>query len=407
MGDASLLLQQKKSYIFRLFLRPNPLSVMKINRISVSTIFFVNGFLYANWAARLPELQRYFNVSNAFLGYLLLASAAGALLAMPVSGWLTTKYGSAQITRMAALAYCCTVPMLALSQNNVIASGFFFVLGMCAGALDVAMNGQAVFIERGYNKPIMSSFHAIFSIGMALGAGSGGLFAQFQWSLLSHLAVIAAIGLVACIWATSNLVQDVPVIAETATKKSGFMLPTKAILPLGIIALCTMMGEGSMADWSAIFMNKVVGKNEFYSALAFGAFGTAMTTGRIFGDFFTARLGKFQVMFYSSLLSIVGLTIALVFVTAETTLLGFFLVGLGLANIVPIIYSTAGNTAGVAPSVGIAMATSIGYAGFFVGPPVIGFLADQFGLRMGLGFTLSLFVVMLLVVLNLQKNQVK
>jgi fucose permease len=159
-----------------------------------------------------------------------------------------------------------------------------------------------------------------------------------------------------------------------------------------------------MADWSAIYMNKVVGKNEFYSALAFGSFGTAMTIGRIFGDFFTAKLGKFSTMLFSSLLAIVGLTLAIGFVSTETTLIGFFLVGLGLANVVPIIYSTAGNTPGVEPSVGIAMATSIGYAGFFVGPPAIGFLADAFGLRIGLVFSLMLFVVMLFVILALKKR---
>jgi MFS family permease len=378
---------------------------MKINRIALSTIFFVNGFLYANWAARLPELQRFYQVSNALLGYLLLASATGALVAMPISGWLTTRVGSALMTRLAVFLYCVVVPTLSYSSNLWVAAFFFFLLGVTAGALDVSMNGQAVFVERSYAKPIMSSFHAIFSIGMALGAGSGGLFAQFHWSLISHLTFLEIIGLIVCIWATMHLIPDVP--NKTATQsagKSGFRLPTKAVLPLGIIALCTMMGEGAMADWSAIYMNKVVGKNEFYSALAFGSFGTAMTIGRVFGDFFTAKLGKFSTMLFSSLFAIVGLALAIGFVSVETTLIGFFRVGLGLANVVPIIYSTAGNTPGVEPSVGIAMATSIGYAGFFVGPPAIGFLADAFGLRIGLVFSLMLFVVMLFVILALKKR---
>jgi MFS family permease len=214
-------------------------------------------------------------------------------------------------------------------------------------------------------------------------------------------------GFLVCIWATMHLIPDAPTKTTTqSTGKSSFRLPTKAVLPLGIIALCTMMGEGAMADWSAIYMHKVVGKNEFYSALAFGSFGTAMTIGRVFGDFFTAKLGKFSTMLFSSLFAIVGLTLAIGFVSLETTLIGFFLVGLGLANVVPIIYSTAGNTQGVEPSVGIAMATSIGYAGFFVGPPAIGFLADAFGLRIGLVFSLMLFVVMLFVILALKKRAV-
>jgi len=380
---------------------------MKINRIALSTIFFINGFLYANWAARLPELQRFYQVSNALLGYLLLASATGALVAMPISGWLTTRVGSARMTRLAVFLYCVVVPTLSYSSNHWVAAFFFFLLGITAGALDVSMNGQAVFVERSYAKPIMSSFHAIFSIGMALGAGSGGLFAQLHWSLFSHLILLSIMGFLVCIWATMHLIPDAPTKTTTqSTGKSSFRLPTKAVLPLGIIALCTMMGEGAMADWSAIYMHKVVGKNEFYSALAFGSFGTAMTIGRVFGDFFTAKLGKFSTMLFSSLFAIVGLTLAIGFVSVETTLIGFFLVGLGLANVVPIIYSTAGNTPGVEPSVGIAMATSIGYAGFFVGPPAIGFLADAFGLRIGLVFSLMLFVVMLFVILALKKRAV-
>nr|MCU0324560.1 MFS transporter [Spirosomataceae bacterium] len=139
-------------------------------------------------------------------------------------------------------------------------------------------------------------------------------------------------------------------------------------------------------------------QTEAFGAIAFGAFGVAMTIGRIFGDYFTLKLGKRKLLIFDSALSVVGLTIVLSFSSEWLALVGFFLVGLGLSTVVPIVYSTAGNTEGVIPSVGIAMATTIGYAGFFVGPPTIGFLADTFGLRIGLGFSLALFLIMLLLV---------
>ena len=151
-------------------------------------------------------------------------------------------------------------------------------------------------------------------------------------------------------------------------------------------------------------MNKVVGQSEFFSALAFGAFGTAMTIGRIFGDRLTEQLGKSKLLINSSLCAIIGLAMVVGYVSEVTALTGFFLIGLGLANVVPIVYSTAGNVKGVEPSVGIAMATTVGYAGFFVGPPTIGFLSDQINLRVGLVFVLILFVVMLVLVLNRKES---
>lgn len=373
---------------------------MRIKRIAVCVFFFVNGFLYANWTARLPEVQSFFNISNTMLGTLLFTTAVGAVIAMPFTGWLTVKYGSKRITQVAGFFFCFLIPFLILSSNLALASIAFFLMGFCAGSMDVAMNGQAVFVERGYDKPIMSSFHAVFSIGMALGAGAGALFTKFDFTLLHHFMLVAGLGLFANLWASFNLIDDTPSKSAVAEETSHFMLPTKAVLPLGIIAFCGMTGEGSMSDWSAIFMNKVVGKSEFFSALAFGSFGTAMTIGRVFGDRLTERLGKDKLLIYSSLCAMGGMALVIGIISEWTALAGFFLVGLGLSNVVPIIYSTAGNIKGVKPSVGIAMATTVGYAGFFVGPPTIGFLSDQYGLRWGMSFVLILFFAMLILVMK-------
>ena len=168
-----------------------------------------------------------------------------------------------------------------------------------------------------------------------------------------------------------------------------------------------MSGEGAMADWSAIYLNKVVGQSEYFSAIGYGVFATAMTIGRVFGDYFTERMGKYKLLIYNSIFSVSGLAIVLIFATTGATLIGLFLVGIGLATIVPIVYSSAGNMKGIDPSVGIAMATTIGYTGFFVGPPMIGFLSDVYGLRIGLGFVLVLFVAMLFLVLKINSERGK
>lgn len=373
-----------------------PTQSLLVNRIAVSTFFFTNGFLFANWTARLPELQKYFGINNGQLGSILFFIALGSMVSMPFAGWLGGRFGSDKIVRVVSLLFCVTIPLVAISQNEWIIRLCFFFLGAASGSMDVTMNGQAVLVERLWGKMIFSSFHAIFSIGMALGAATGAMFSNFQTPLLSHLIIIAIFGVFLILWASTQLIKDTPVINEkvVSEEKTDSFLALKTILPFGIIAFCCMTGEGSMVDWSAIFMNKVVGQSEVISAYAFGTFGVAMTIGRTFGDYFTIKLGKQKIMFIDACLATLGLTIAIIFASTWSVFVGFFMVGLGLSTIVPIVFSSAGNLKNITPSVGISMATSIGYTGFFIGPPTIGFLAEAFGLRIGLGFVLFLFVLM-------------
>jgi predicted MFS family arabinose efflux permease len=268
------------------------------------------------------------------------------------------------------------------------------------------MNGQAVLVERLWEKVIFSSFHAVFSIGMALGAAAGSVFSKLVIPLQPHLLMVAGAGVLAVLWASTQLIKDphphteieknaeIENPANGGNAKTDRFLALKAILPYGLIAFCCMTGEGSMMDWSAIFMNKVVGQNEFVSAWAFGTFGVSMTIGRVFGDYLIDKFGKEKLMLADALIATVGLGITLVFASVWSTFLGFFLVGLGVSTIIPIVFSSAGNIRNISPSVGISMATSIGYTGFFVGPPTIGYLAEAFDLRIGLGFVLFLFVLM-------------
>jgi MFS family permease len=386
----------------------NQPNILKIKRLAVAIFFFVNGFCYANWVARMPEVKDIYNVSYGTLSTLLLFTAAGSLTAMPFAGIVSAMFGSRRITGVLGILFCLIIPLIPQFSNLWAIRFMFYMIGVIAGGLDVAMNGQAVFVERLWKRPIMSSFHAVFSVGTALGAGSGALFTKYHIPLTTHLAIIALFGLVLNAWAATNLVHDTPQKAQNADTSRenkegsnvGLRLPTAAILPLGLIAFCGMTGEGSMADWSAMYMNKIVGKDLSFSALAFGSFTSAMTIGRFFGDDLLEKIGKRKLLIYNSLASIFGLSLSLIFLNPYIVLLGFFITGLGGATIVPIVYSSAGNTEGVPPSVGIAMATTVGYAGFFVGPPVIGFIADLFNLRVGLLFSLFLFCVMLGLVLK-------
>ncbi len=365
---------------------------MRSHRIATTIFFFVSGFTHANWASRLPQLEEFLDITHASLGTLLFVMAIGALLAMPFTGWLAYKYGSNNVCGATAVLLTVFTSLIAIQSDLYVEGVIIFFIGFANGSMDVAMNEQAVLVEREYKKPIMSSFHAFWSIGMAVGAGSGALFSKLGVPLGTHMMIIAAVALVAFLFAATRLIKNVN--HGDAKPASSFLLPNRVIIPLGLIAFCGMLSEGSMLDWSAIYVNEVVGSSKTMGAVAFGIFGAAMTTGRIFGDFLTARLGKKRLLMLDSVLAISGLAIILLFPVMPLTTVGLLLVGLGLSTVVPIVYTTAGNTPGISPSVGIAMSTTIGYAGFFVGPPTIGYIAENYGLRVALAFTLALLVVM-------------
>lgn len=379
--------------------QPQSMSDLQRSRLAVSLFFFVNGFLHANLVARLPQFQAQLSISDGQLGLLLFCIALGAMLGMPITGGLAARLGSENMARLMAWLFCLIVPLIPMVFNWYAAGFIFLAMGFSMGAMDVCMNGQAVYVERRWGKTIMSSFHAVFSIGMALGAGVGALFSKLEVALTTHIWCMALVSLAIIIWAGRYLIpENQPASDQPSEKAKGFRLPTAAILPLGLIAFCCMTGEGSMADWSAIYMNKVVGKDEAFSAFGFGIYAFGMTLGRLLGDFTTQYFGQKRLLLFDALAATFGLSLALAHVSVPTALIGFFLVGIGVSTVVPIVFSAAGNTPGVHPSVGIAMATSIGYLGFFIGPPAIGYLSDAYGLRTGLTFSLGLFVLMFVLV---------
>jgi MFS family permease len=374
-------------------------------RIAVIVYFFVNGFLYSNLTSRLPELKDHFEVSNSVLGTMLFTTAIGALVAMPLTGWLSVRFGSAKMVIGVGLLFCCCVPCIAFAPDLWLGRVGFFFTGFFSGAMDITMNAQAVLVERLYKKTIMSSFHAAFSVGMALGAGAGALFSGWHISLQGHLVSMAIgcfllVGLMAPVLLRRRATADSDLEAATGSRR----IPL-AIWLIAIIGFCSMTGEGSMVDWSAIYTNTVVGLTKAFSALAMTAFATAMTIGRLFGDRLIDKMGRNTVLVASCCLAIAGLAIVLSWVSAPGALVGFFLVGAGLSNVVPLTYSIAGNIPGIDPAAGIAVASTIGYSGFFVGPPVIGYLGDAFGLRIGLCFTLLLFFIALPVIFMLIRGE--
>jgi MFS family permease len=371
-------------------------------RLAVKTIFFLNGFAHANYYGRLPRVQDLYHIGNGTMGVVLLSTALGAMLSMPFSGWLIIRNGSRKIGLFSVYMYCGLVPFIPIAYNLAGLVSVFFLLGVSAGMLDVAMNAQAVMIEQRWGKPIMTSFHAFFSIGMALGALTASFFSKIDTDLFTHLLIITIIDLVVITIARFYFLHDKP--EKKQTEEPAFRVPTGALVGVGVIALCSMLGEGAMADWSTNYMENFAKASESLAPVGLAGFAFAMTIGRLIGDSARSKYGDRKLIVICGIISACGLTFAILLPYSYTVIAGFFIVGIGLSNIVPIAYSIAGNAKGLPPGVGIAMVTTVGYSGFFFGPPVMGFLSDLVTLRFA--FLLVLFLFLVMTVLGYRYKQV-
>jgi MFS family permease len=362
------------------------------SRVAVKIIFFLNGFVHANYYSRLPRIQELFAIDNGVVGLVLLSSSIGALMAMPFTGWLIIRNGSRKITIFGAFFYCSLIPLISWMPSLWALIALFFILGISSGMLDVAMNSQAVMVEKQLNKPIMTSFHALFSIGMALGAVGGAFFTKLGTGMFIHFASVSAISLVTVFLARYYLIHDKP--HSRATEEPAFRLPNAAMVSIGVIAFCSMLGEGAMADWSTNYMEHIAHAERAIAPLGLSAFAIAMTLGRILGDNARVKFGDRSLMIVCGLVATFGLTVVITSIQPFIVIAGLFIVGIGLSAVVPIAYSIAGHTKDLPPGVGLAMVTTVGYSGFLFGPPIIGFIAQWQNLRVALGLVAILFLVM-------------
>jgi MFS family permease len=301
-------------------------------------------------------------------------------------GWLLARFGSATVTRAAALALCVTLPLPGLAPNIALLALALVLLGIANGTLDVAMNAQAVEIERLYRRPIMASFHAAFSLGGLLSAGLAIPVLSLGIGTVTHLTGAAlSLGLAAIVAARGVL----PIELE-ASRGPAFARPTRGLLWLGIIAFCVLLGEGAMADWSAVYLRNTLETSAGFAAAGYAAFSGAMALGRLTGDRLTARLGPERLIRGGGLVVAAGLGLAVVTAHPAAALIGFASVGAGLSCLFPVLLSAAARTGNVATGPALAAVTAVGYTGFLAGPPLIGLAAEGITLRWALGIVAAL-----------------
>ena len=357
-------------------------------RLAVFGIFFLNGFGFGSWAVRIPAVQERLDLGEGLLGLALLGMAAGSLVSMPLAGWLVSRLGSRHVVGATGLGFFLALPLLAVSPSLALLVLALAFAGASGGSLDVSMNAQAVAVEKGQGRPIMSSFHAAFSLGGLAGAAVGGVVAGWGVGVAPHLAGVSALSLAAFVLAYWRMLP-----ADVDRGEGGepaFARPTRALAGLGVISFCVLLGEGAMADWSAVYLNGTLGTGPGFAAAGFAAFSATMVAGRLLGDRVTARFGPVALVRAGGAVAAAGLGVSLAVAHPAAALVGFACAGLGFSIIFPTALSAAGRADGAATGPAIAAVATAGYFGFLVGPPSIGFVAE------GVGLGGALFIVVAL-----------
>ena len=352
---------------------------MRGARVALTFVFLADGVMVGSWASRIPAVKDGLGLTTSQLGVALFAMSLGALVSMPLAGWLDERVGSARIALVALLGGGSSLWLAGVAGSLGALVGALALFGAGFGAVNVAGNAQGIALERAYARSILSSFHAAFSAGGLIGAAAGGLAAARGVEPPAHFAAVAVtLALVA--FGAGRLLPRADVGCETFA----LVRPPRALLLLGCAAFFTLLAEGAAADWSAVYLRGSLGSTAAFAALGYTAFSLAMVASRLAGDRLDETIGPAALAGGGGVVSATGLAAALAIGTTPAALVGFAAMGAGLGVMVPVIFRTAGTTPGVTPGIGIAAVSTIGFLGFLAGPPAIGIAADVIGLRAAL-----------------------
>jgi HAD superfamily hydrolase (TIGR01509 family) len=359
---------------------------MRSTRIALTLVFLADGAMVGSWASRIPAVQERADLTSSELGLALFTMSFGALVSMPLVGWLDERVGSSRVVVAALLGGGGGLWLASLAGGLGALAAALFALGASFGAINVAANAQGLALERGYERSIFSSFHAAFSAGGLTGAALGGLAAAAGVGARAHFAAVAlALALVALVAGRRLL----PRSACAGPRTPVLVRPPRVLLLLGAAAFFTLVAEGAAIDWSAVYLQSSLGTTAGVAALGYTAFSLAMVASRLSGDRLNERLGPAALARGGALLAAAGLAAALALGTTPAALAGFAAMGAGLGVVVPVLFRAGGSTPGVSAGVGIAAVSTVGWLGFLAGPPAIGVAADAVGLRTALGLVVA------------------
>jgi len=346
-------------------------------RWAVAAMFLINGFFVGSWAPQIPELVSRFGIAPFTLGLMILGFGLGAVAAMSSAGYLLSRFGSQRALKGFACAIIPALLLVALAPNVATASVALVFFGGMVGAMDVSMNANAVVVEQKFGKAIMSSSHGFWSLGGFVGGGLGGIVIQ-GYGHLWHAVLVTVIALIGIASALPHVEADeAHAAAETG---EGFRFPRDpTIYIIGVMALLTMNSEGAVIDWAALYLRQELGANIATAGFAFAAFAATMAVVRFAGDGIRDRYGAVATFRVSSIIAAAGMLVAAFAPWAWLAILAFGISGLGVANMVPILFSAAGNQPGISSGAGMSVVTTMGYSGILAAPSLIGFVGGKVG----------------------------
>ncbi|MGM9482976.1 MFS transporter [Roseateles sp. NT4] len=343
--------------------------------------FFVLGVMFATWGVHVPTVKGHYGLGEQALAIAMLAGGVGALMALAQAGRVVGRWGPRAVSAVMGVACCASIACLLAGSAYAALLAVMLLFGITGSLVDVAINTEATEIERLAAKPLMSGFHGMFSLGGMAGAGLGSVAPALGLSPQAHLLVATGLGAVVVLVGSRAML---PVPEKAAEEKHPLSLPRGPLLLLGVLASMGLIAEGAMYDWSVLFMKQERASEASTAALAYASFSGAMATGRFGGDWVRARLSGTQLMRASGVLGAAGMALALAVPSPVVALVGFALVGLGLSNVVPVLFSAASQVPGVSSAHGIAAVSGVGYLGMMAGPPLIGLIAEHSSLTSGL-----------------------
>ncbi len=356
-------------------------------KLATRLAFVAAGFGVACWAPLVPYAKARCQVDDGTMGLILLLLGVGSIVAMPLAANLCGRFSSRPVVFVGGTGLAIVLPLLSVASSPVTLGAALFVFGASLGSLDVAMNLYAVDLERASEKPLMSSFHALFSIGSFLGSGSvtALLSRRFAPSVSTTLCSTVLIALV--LFAMPRMFEN-----REAQSQPMFAVPKGVVLSIALLAAVSFLVEGALLDWSALLLVAERLLSPARAGLGYMLFSIAMTFGRLIGDRIVARFGNFTVLTCGGLTALLGLCMLLLAPVAPVALGGILLVGLGAANIVPILFRLAGTQHAMPKGLAVAALTTAGYGGMLIGPAVIGFLSKEIGLHNAFWFLAALLI---------------
>ena len=348
---------------------------------AVRAQFFVLGMMFATWGVHVPTVKGHYGLGEQALALAMLAGGVGALMALAQAGRVVGRWGPRAVSAAMGVLCCASIACLLAWPAYGALLAVMGVFGISGSLMDVAINTEATEIERLAGRPLMSGFHGMFSLGGMAGAGLGSIAPSIGLTPQAHLLLATGAGAAVSLLASRAML---PVPEHAAHEKQPLSLPRGPLLLLGVLAAMGLITEGAMYDWSVLFMRQERASEPATAALAYASFSGAMAAGRFGGDWVRARLSGMQLMRASGLLAAAGMGLALTLPSQAAALAGFALVGLGLSNVVPVLFSAAAQVPGVSSAHGIAAVSGVGYLGMMAGPPLIGLVAERTSLATGL-----------------------